>query len=94
MVKEIILPPLSLLTDGINLQNKKIVLREAISNGGIMHPEEVFIGYGKILETFVDVMIIGFTIFLLVKIIHKLRERAQDPNDKTIETPKDIEILN
>ena len=34
LVKEVLLPPLSLLTDGINWQTKKIILKEAISQNG------------------------------------------------------------
>jgi len=36
IVKEIILPPISLLTGGINLENKRIVLRKALTENGII----------------------------------------------------------
>ena len=32
LVKQILLPPLSLLSDGINLDNKKLILRESQTN--------------------------------------------------------------
>lgn len=94
LVKEIFLPPLSYLTDGINWENKRYVLREAVTTNGVAKPEEIAIGYGKLLESAVDFLIIGFTVFLVVKFMNSMRKKAQDPKDVTVETPKDIELLN
>lgn len=94
IVKEIFLPPLSLLTDGINFENKKWVLRDVVLENGTTKVEEVAIGYGKLLEASVDFLIIGFTVFLVVKFMNSLRNRADDPNDKTEITPKNIELLD
>ncbi|MDP5077719.1 MAG: large conductance mechanosensitive channel protein MscL [Nonlabens sp.] len=94
LVKEIFLPPLSYLTDGINWENKRYVLREAVTTNGVAKPEEIAIGYGKLMESTVDFLIIGFTVFLVVKFMNSMRKKAQDPKDVTVETPKDIELLN
>ncbi|MDR7131050.1 large conductance mechanosensitive channel [Algoriphagus sp. 4150] len=94
LVKEIFLPPLSLLTDGINLENKKIILREAVTTDGVTHPEQIAIGYGKLLEVSVDFLIIGFTVFLVVKLINSIRKKAEDPKNETVTTPKNIELLS
>ena len=94
LVKEIFLPPLSFLTNGINWENKKWVLRKAVTENGISKPEEIAIGYGKLIEAMVDFMIIGFTVFLVIKFFHSLRKKAEDPQDVTVPTPKDIELLN
>lgn len=94
LVKEILLPPLSFLTDGINLENKKLVLREAKVIDDVTNPEEIAIGYGKLLETSVDFLIISFTVFMVVKFINRLKNKAEDVKDETIKTPKDIELLS
>lgn len=94
LVKEIFLPPLSFLTDGVNWQNKRLVLREALNVDGVVKPEEIAIGYGKFLESLFDFVVIGFTVFLVVKLMNSLRNKAQDPKDKTVVTPKDIELLS
>ncbi|GAB3217728.1 large conductance mechanosensitive channel protein MscL [Algoriphagus aestuariicola] len=94
LVKEIFLPPLSFLTDGINLENKRIILRHAATEKGITKPEEIAIGYGKLIEAGVDFLIIGFTVFLIVKLMNTIRKRAEDPNDSRVTTPKDIELLS
>ena len=95
LVKKVLMPPLSLLTDGLNYQNKKIVLRDAITDAsGKITTTEVAIGYGSLLEVFLDFLIIGFTIFLVVKGMNRLRSKAQDTKDETVVTPKDIQLLS
>lgn len=95
LVKKIMLPPLSLLTEGVNFHNKKIILKEAVKNlDGSINTEEVAIGYGALGEATLDFLIIGFTVFIIVKFMNRLRNRAQDTKDETIATPKDIELLS
>ena len=91
LVKEIFLPPLSFLTNGINWENKRWVLREAVTENGISYPEEIAIGYGKLFEATVDFFIIAFTVFLVIKLMNRIRNRAEDPKDTKEKTPKDIE---
>jgi len=94
LVKQILLPPLSLLSDGINLDNKKLILRESQTNSlGDISVQEVAISYGQFVETFIDFLIVGFTIFIVVKFINRLNKKAEDPTDKTISTPKNIQLL-
>ena len=94
LVKQVLLPPLSLLSDGINLDNKKFILRESQTNIlGEVSIQEVAISYGQFIETFLDFLIVGFTIFIVVKFINRLNKKAEDPSDKTISTPKNIQLL-
>jgi large conductance mechanosensitive channel len=94
LVKQVFMPPLSLLTQGVNWRNKKIVLRDAIMDNGKPLTEEVAIGYGQLFEVLLDFLIVGLTVFLVVKFINIIRNKAEDPQDVTIKTPKDIELLN
>lgn len=95
LVKQVFLPPLSMLTDGVNWQNKAIVLREAIMDAnGAVTQEKVTIGYGALMEALVDFVIIGFTVFLVVKAMNRLKTRAQDVQDSSVSTPADIALLS
>ena len=89
LVKNIILPPLSLLSDGINFQEKKIILREATEK-----TSQVSIDYGLLTETILDFLIVGFTIFLVIKFVKKLQAKAEDVKDVTVPTPADIQLLS
>tara|TARA_B110000090_G_scaffold158725_1_gene174832 strand:- start:164 stop:589 length:426 start_codon:yes stop_codon:yes gene_type:complete len=89
LVKNIILPPLSLLSDGINFQDKKIVLRETSETNN-----QVSIDYGLFTETILDFLIVGVTVFIVVKFINKLKVKADDVSDQTVPTPADIQLLS
>jgi len=95
LVKEVVMPPLSLMTNGIDFADKKWVLRDAVAEAeGITAIEEVAIGYGALIEAFLDFLIIGFTIFLVIKVMNRFRTKAENPDDKREVTPKDIELLS
>ncbi|MEK9609900.1 MAG: large-conductance mechanosensitive channel protein MscL [Flavobacteriaceae bacterium] len=88
LVKNILLPPLSMLSQGINFQEKKIILRKATENFS-----KVTIEYGLFINNIVDFTIVGFTIFLVIKLFNSLRKKSEDISDKSVETPKQIILL-
>ena len=94
LVKEIFLPPLTYLTDGVTLENKKWVLREAITENETIITEEIAVNYGKLLEVCIDFLIIGFTVFVIVKFMNRLKNKGQDPKNEEVKTPKEIELLD
>tara|TARA_A100001011_G_scaffold366777_1_gene419605 strand:+ start:1373 stop:1774 length:402 start_codon:yes stop_codon:yes gene_type:complete len=88
LVKNILLPPLSMLSQGINFQEKKIILRKATEAYS-----EVSIEYGLFINNIVDFSIVGFTIFLVIKLFNSLRKKSEDISDESVETPKQIILL-
>ena len=46
------------------------------------------------MEVLIDFFIIAFTIFMVIKFINRFKKKAEDPQDKTVETPKDIQLLS
>ena len=88
LVKNILLPPLSLMSEGVNFQKKKITLRAATSD-----LSEVSIDYGLFINTLVDFVIVGFTIFVIIKFVNTLKRKSEDTNETTVETPKNIVLL-
>ena len=59
LVKKILLPPLSLLSSGVNLESLKLVLRpNQIDDLGNQVVEEVAINYGSFVETLLDFLIV------------------------------------
>ena len=94
LVKRILMPPLSLMTDGLNFQDKKIILRDAITGvDDTITAPEVAIEYGFLFETLLDFLIVGLTVFLVVRAMNQLKDKAQDPKNTIVKTPKDIELL-
>ncbi|MFT5890505.1 MAG: large conductance mechanosensitive channel [Dokdonia sp.] len=94
LVKEVFLPPLAFLTSGVTLEDRKWILQEAILDNGAIVTPEVAVKYGKLLEVSIDFLIIGFTVFVIVKFMNRLKTKAQDPKNEKIKTPKEIELLD
>lgn len=93
MVKQVFMPPLAYLTNGVSFENKKFILREAVPQDGKTTIDEIAIGYGKLIEASVDFFIIAVTVFMVVKVMNQLKNKAEDTKDKTVPTPKNIELL-
>lgn len=93
IVKKVIMPPLSMMTDVVNIANKKWVLREGVTGAEGETTEEVAIGYGELFEVFIDFLIIAMVIFLVVRFMNSLKKKAEDPKNPEVKTPADIQLL-
>lgn len=93
LVKQVMMPPLTLLTDGVNFANKQIVLREAYTKSDGTAVEAVSIGYGELITVFIDFFIISIVVFIIVKLMNALKAKSEDENNPTVETPKDIQLM-
>ena len=89
LVKQIFMPPLLLLTNSLDFADQKYILREA--SEGI---KEIAIGYGALIEVLLDFLIIGITVFAVIKVMNRFKEKAEDPKNREVETPKNIELLS
>lgn len=82
VVEEVILPPISFFTEGINLENRALVLREAGSIDGSIPYENIAIGYGKLIEVSVEFVVIGLALFFIVKSSQVLWKRPSTVTQK------------
>jgi len=69
LVDNIIMPPIGLLTGGVDFSDLKLVLKAA---DDVAKTPEVAIGYGVFINTMIQFVIIGAAIFLVVKAINRL----------------------
>ncbi|RXG15284.1 large conductance mechanosensitive channel protein MscL [Leeuwenhoekiella aestuarii] len=93
LVKQVMMPPLTLLTDGVNFANKQLVLRESYTKSDGSEVEQVAIGYGELITVFIDFFIISLVVFTIVKLMNSLRAKSEDEKNPTVETPKNIQLL-
>ena len=94
LVKQVMMPPLTMLTDGVNFENKQILLREAYTKADGSSVEAVAIGYGELVSVFIDFFIISFVVFIVVKLMNTLKDKSEDENNPEVETPKDIQLMS
>jgi large conductance mechanosensitive channel len=74
LVADIIMPPLGLLIGGVDFKQFHLVLREAKDN-----LPAVVINYGSFLQNVFDFVIVAFAIFMAIKLMNKMRRKAEDP---------------
>ncbi len=95
LVSDIIMPSLSLIMGNVNFQNLQIVLQKEITDSaGIITQELIAITYGNFIQVVFDFLIIAISVFLVIKLFNKLRRKAENENDPTVSTPKDVELLS
>lgn len=95
LVKKIITPPLGFLTSGTELAEWQWVIKapETAQDGTVIDPG-VVIGYGYLLESFIDFFLVALTLFVVIKFINSLKDKAEDEGNTEVPTPKDIQLLS
>ena len=93
LVKHVITPPLGYLTSGTDISDMKWVLKAPVTEGDKVIDPGVVIGYGIFFEAMIDFFIVALTVFVVVRVINSLRNKAEDENNKEVITPKNIQLL-
>jgi large conductance mechanosensitive channel len=79
LVEKIIMPPIGLVTGRVNFMELKLVLQDAsLGPDGKEAAKEVAIGYGAALQAFVELLIIAFVVFLIVRAYNRLRTKNDE----------------
>jgi len=76
LVADIIMPPLGLLIGGVNFTDLKVVLGTPLSGG-----EPVTLNYGNFIQVLFDFVIVAFAIFLVVKMVNRLKRKQAEAPD-------------
>ncbi len=74
LVKDIIMPPIGLITGGVNFQDLTYTLKEEVP--GVS--DAIVIAYGLFIQNIVDFIIIALSVFIFIKIINKLNKKKQE----------------
>jgi large conductance mechanosensitive channel len=74
LVDDILMPPLGLLTSGIDFSTQKIVLqKQVLDAAGAVTQAEVAVRYGVFIQTSISFLLVAFAVFFVVKMMNKLR---------------------
>lgn len=89
LVDGVIMPPIGLLTSGVDFSKLEWVLRP--DDPATPKNELVAIQYGAFINTLIQFVIVAFVIFLMVKLINTLRrEEAAAPAEPAAPTPTEV----
>jgi large conductance mechanosensitive channel len=80
LVNDILMPPIGVIMGNTDFSNLKLdisIVRDAIS--GAETAEPVYWNYGAFIQQCIDFIILAFCVFLLVKLMNKLKKKKEAP---------------
>ncbi|MES2834591.1 MAG: large-conductance mechanosensitive channel protein MscL [Pseudomonadota bacterium] len=79
LVEQVVMPPVGLLLGRVDFSKLEWVLKP--ENPATVEIEKVAIQYGAFINTLIQFVIVAFVIFLMVKLVNRLRrEKAAEPD--------------
>ena len=90
LVDQVIMPPIGLATGGIDFSQLKIILKPA--DLAAKHAE-VAILYGSFINTVITFLIVALVIFIMVRLISKMRREQADAPAAAPPAPTPTETL-
>src|ERR1700720_870791 len=91
LVKDILMPPIGLLTGGLDFSNKFLVLKDAPGGGVFATAADavkaggIAWNYGNFIPLIINFLIVAFCIFLVVKAVNKMKK----PSSTAVPVSKD-----
>jgi large conductance mechanosensitive channel len=88
LVKDVVMPPISLLTGGLDFSNKFMILRAAKDGSTAFNTAAdaakagaITWNYGNFITLVINFLIVAGAVFFLVRAINQLRHPAEKPPD-------------
>lgn len=89
LVNDIIMPFFGFLTAGMDFKSLKWILSPAIvAENGVVEKAEAAIMYGNFLQNIIDFLIISFSIFMVIHMVTKTREKLSPKPEPAPEEPQ------
>lgn len=77
LVNDVIMPPIGLLTGGVDFADMKWVLKAADNTDPAHKVAEVAVNYGVFINTLIQFLIVAFAIFIVVKAINRISRKEE-----------------
>ena len=72
-VNDVLMPPIGLLLGNVDFSDLKVILKEAVGETAA-----VTLNYGAFVNTIIDFLIIGFSIFMVIKLYNKTQKKKEE----------------
>ncbi len=93
-VSMIMMPIIGHFAGGVNFADLKVVLSEAITDAeGVVTVPENAIMYGAWIDTIINLIIVGFVLFMIVKGYNKVRKKEEEAPAAPPEPTKEEVLL-
>jgi large conductance mechanosensitive channel len=78
VVADVFMPPLGLLTGGVNFTDIKIPLKAAVTDAaGKITAQAVTINLGSFLQTVFDFTLMALAVFMMIKMLNSLKKKEE-----------------
>ncbi|GAB3787180.1 large-conductance mechanosensitive channel protein MscL [Dyella agri] len=90
LVSDVIMPPIGMLTGGIDFSAMKWVLKPADDSDPKHKIAEVAINYGTFINTIITFIIVAFAIFMVIKLMNRMQKKKEEA---PAAPPADVALL-
>jgi large conductance mechanosensitive channel len=90
VVSDVLMPPVGMAIGRVDMKDFKLVLQKAapaVMDGGQVVKQavnEVALKYGMFIQTIIDFLLVAFCIFLVIKVINRMKKKEES---KPVEPP-------
>lgn len=94
LVSDVVMPPIGYILGGVNFTDLKVVFKEATTDSAGKVVQAVSLNYGNFIQAIFDFLIIAIAVFLMVKLINKMKRQEKTVEEKVVASlTKDQELL-
>ena len=90
LVSDVIMPPIGVITGGIDFSAMKWVLKPADDSDPKHKIAEVAINYGTFINTIITFIIVAFAIFMVIKLMNRMQQKKEEA---PAAPPADVALL-
>ncbi len=88
LVKDVIMPPFSVITGGLDFSDKSFILRQATET-----TPAITLNYGLFINTVISFLIVSFAIFIVIKQMNRVRKNEEVKEQIQPTLSKEAELL-
>ncbi|HKM43912.1 MAG TPA: large-conductance mechanosensitive channel protein MscL [Dysgonamonadaceae bacterium] len=95
-VNDILMPPISMLLGDTRVSEMNVVLKKAVMSGEEILNPAITWNYGMFLQNIMDFLIIGISIFMVIKGINNMRRKKEEepaPKEEPAPTPQESLLM-
>jgi large conductance mechanosensitive channel len=99
LVKDIVMPPIGVLLGKVDFSNLFLVLREGAQTGPYVSVDAaakagaVTLNYGVFINVLISFVIVAWAVFLLIKLMNRLKREEDAPAAAPAEPPEEVKLL-
>lgn len=91
LVTDVLMPPLGVVTGGVDFSSKMLTLKEAVTQGDKVIPA-VTLNYGLFINNIISFVIVAFALFLVIKAMNTMKKK-QEAAPAPAAPPADVALL-